>query len=310
MSSSGRVLLTGATGFIGVHLHRALLDQGHAVTVLVRPGSPGRARLDSRCHVRETSLTDVDNLTRALAGVSAVIYAAGAVRGRGSADFEPANVTGVASMVEALRRVRARGEPAPRLVLVSSLAATRPELSPYAATKRRGEAVVQAAEELDWTVLRPPAVYGPGDTELRPLLEWVRRGVALRPGPPDQRLALIHVSDLVAAVMACLAHPETTRQRVFTVDDGKPGGYDWQEIGRAVAGRRVRQLGVPGGVLNAAAIANQCVSGWLGRAPMLTPGKVRELQQSGWLCDNRDFTEATGWQPEIDLARGAAALFR
>jgi len=301
------LLLTGATGFIGQHLHRRLLDRGHAVRILLRPASVTRASFDARCQVTVGELDDVAAMVRALDGVEAVIYAAGTVRGQRYRDFLTANVTGVATLIAALGS-RNPAPPHPHLLLISSLAAERPELSDYAASKRAGEDVLRAATHLPWSILRPPAVYGPGDVEMRPLLKLVRAGLALCPGPRDQRLSLLHVADLVRAVEALLDHRDACRQRCFGLDDGKPGGYDWGEIGLAVAGRRVRQLNVPPRLLVALARSNLRAAALLGYSPMLTPGKVRELQQSSWLCDNRALALATGWQPEIDLARGARML--
>jgi hypothetical protein len=109
-------------------------------------------------------------------------------------------------------------------------------------------------------------------------------------------------------VDACLSHPAACRRRCFTLDDGKPGGYDWTEISQAVAGRAVRRLQVPTWLLESLAHGNLLAARLLHYAPMLTPGKARELQQSRWLCDNRALTLATGWQPQIDLAAGARLL--
>ncbi|MEQ8484877.1 MAG: NAD-dependent epimerase/dehydratase family protein [Pseudomonadales bacterium] len=301
-----RVLVTGATGFIGRRLHRLLLDHGVAVRALLRPGSSGATHLDPRCDVVAAALDDDQALADAAMGVDAVVYVAGAVRGRLPADFHAANVAGVAAVAAAVQR----SSPAALLLLLSSLAASRPELSAYAASKRQGERALAASGLEAWSVLRPPAVYGPGDAELRGLFDLARRGLALRPGPRGQRLALLHVDDVCRAVLAALTHADACRGRTFEIDDGRPGGYDWDAIGQAVAGRRVRQVGVPAWLLGALARANLAVSAVTGRAPMLTPGKVRELRQSRWLCDNRAFTLATGWAPQIDLASGAARLFQ
>lgn len=300
-----RLLLTGATGFIGQHLHRRLLDRGYRLRILLRPASLDRARFDRRCEVEVGELTDAVAVARALAGIDAVVYAAGSVRGRSYHDFTAANVAGVETLVAAMTRQAGQ---APPVLLLSSLAAERPELSDYARSKRAGEEVLRRASHLSWSILRPPAVYGPGDVEMRPLLKLIQFGLVVCPGPPGQRLSLLHVSDLVRAVEAWLEHRDACRQRCFGLDDGKPRGYDWGEIGFAVAGRRVRRLVVPRRLLGALGRANLAAARVLGYAPMLTPGKVRELQQPSWLCDNRALTLATGWQPEIDLARGARML--
>ncbi len=299
------VLLTGATGFIGRHLHLHLLDRGVAVRALVRPASVGRAGLDARCEVVAGELTDPAAWRRALDGAGAVVYGAGAVRGRDYQDFLPANVTGVETMSAVMAALPAP----PPVLLVSSLAASKPHLSHYAASKRAGERALADSSPGSWTVLRPPAVYGPGDEEMRPLFDLVRRGIALRPGPPDQRLSLLYVDDLVRAVAAALAALDACRGQTFAIDDGRVGGYDWGEIARSVAGRPVREIGVPFALLRGAGAVNLACARLFRYAPMLTPGKARELHEANWLCDNRAFTHATGWRPEIDLEHGAAALY-
>jgi nucleoside-diphosphate-sugar epimerase len=234
-----------------------------------------------------------------------VVYCAGSVRGGRYEDFVPANVDGVRCLTEVLGTWASP----PPLLLISSLAASRPGLSDYALSKREGERVLEEQPGLCWCILRPPAVYGPGDVEMRPLLNLVRRGLALRPGPAGQRLSLIHVCDLADAVLAWAAKPDACRHQTFSIDDGHPGGYDWREIGQAVAGRRVRELPVPGALLRGAGALSGGLSRLLGRAPMLTAGKARELQQDRWVCDNSPFSARTGWQPRLGLEAGARTIF-
>ena len=105
------MLLTGATGFIGRHLQRRLLERGWRVRVLVRPQSAARAPVDGRCERHVAELTDVDALTHALADVGAVVYAAGSVRGSRYDRFRTANVDGVEALVRALGALGACGEP-------------------------------------------------------------------------------------------------------------------------------------------------------------------------------------------------------
>lgn len=296
------VALTGATGFVGRRLQAGLQAAGCAVRALVRPDSRNFNQLLPGVQAAPVALNDAAGLARALAGVQAVIYCAGSVRGAHLDAFRAANVDGVRAMLAALagRRIP--------LLLVSSLAASRPDVSDYARSKYEGEQVLAGAD-LPWSILRPPALYGPGDREMRPILQWLRRGLAPVPGPRDQRLSLLHVDDLVQAVLAWLRASEACIGGCYAIDDGTPGGYDWPRLGAAVAGRPVRLLPVPGSLLHAVAHGNRLLSTLLGYAPMLTPGKVRELRQPDWLGDNRAFSAATGWQPRIGLAQGARELF-
>lgn len=304
-SATSSVFITGATGFIGQNLAAGLLASGHRVRVLIRPGLHHDERVPSACEQIPANLLDVQQLTRVVAESSAVIYCAGSVRGRSAADFAAANVDGVEAMTQALKNSASP----PPVLLISSLAASRPQLSHYARSKYLGEQVLAANMDLPWTILRPPAVYGPGDKEMLPLLQWIRRGYTVHPGPREQRLSLLYVDDLVQAVVAWLAAPHNGVHGTFAIDDGTPGGYDWPAITTAVGERPARMVHVPRLMLNLAAGVNVVLSYVFRYAPMLTPGKVRELVQPDWLSDNHDFTLAAGWRPKVQLHEGARRLF-
>lgn len=298
------VALTGATGFIGGRLIRRFIGDGYRVRALLRPESPSRlsAMQGQSLEQITVGLGDAAALDAALADAAAVVHCAGAVRGRIYADFELANVTSVARVAAAAARAELP------LLLMSSLAASEPHLSDYARSKAAGERALQSAD-VAWTVLRPPAVYGPGDREMLGILRCVWRGVTPVVGPSDQRLALLHVDDLASAVLAWLSAHERCREGVFSLHDGHDAGYGWDEIGRAGRRGRAMRINVPRPLLAGMARLNLALARHLDYLPMLTPGKVRELCQPRWLCDNGPFTEATGWQPSIGLEQGLADLF-
>lgn len=290
------VAVTGLTGFIGRRLAGPLLANGFKVrAILRRPANT----LDSAIEPWLACLGNASALEAALAGMDAVIHLAGAVRGRRAEDFRPANVDAVVHLAAAA----ARQERPPAFLLVSSLAASQPQLSDYAASKRAGERALLAHPDLDWTIIRPAAVYGPGDVELRPMLRLLRRGLAVVPGNVRQRLAFLHVDDLAAAILHWLEDPARCRQRQFSIDDGAPDGYDWPAIA-AAAGSSVKcRLVIPRSALMLAAHVNVLLSQLRGRAPMLTPGKVRELRHDRWVGDD-SYGAVTGWRPRHDLASG------
>lgn len=300
------VLLTGATGFIGQHLQRAFLADGIPVLGVVRPDSANRNNLKDGAGCLLADLADQPAILPALSRASSVIYCAGAVRGRSLEDFAQANIAGVRSLVTSMNRIEGT---CPPLLLVSSLAASRPEVSDYANSKFLGEQEVVSHARFPWTILRPPAVYGPGDREMLPILKLARKGLVTPTGPANQQLSLIHVDDLASAVLAWLKSWQQCVGQVYTLDDGHAGGYGWDQIASIVSGGNYRRINVPGWLLSGVGYFNLVVSRLLGYAPMLTPGKARELTQANWVCNNTAFSEATGWSPKITLEMGVNDLF-
>ncbi len=250
-------------------------------------------------------LADEKALAALVAGTAAVIHCAGVVRGSSRADFDRINADGA----RRIARAAANQAESPRFLLISSLAARMPGLSDYAGSKWRGEcAVTEACGNMRWTILRPPAVYGPGDRELLPLFRCMARGYAPLPAGAYGRFSLIYVEDLAVAVMRWLA-VDAGYGQTFELDDGCAGGYDWNGVlriaGRALrGGARVRRIPVPIPLLKLVAGGNLVAGRLLGYAPMLTPGKVREITHPDWLCDNEKFRIVAGWQPVFGLEQG------
>jgi len=302
---SKAVFVTGATGFIGLRLVSALLQQGHTVRAMIRPEKTTDSRLPRGCEQVPVGLTDIEKLCGIIADCGAVIYCAGSVRGRKLSDFANANMLGVRAILEALEQSDVK----PRLLLMSSLAASRPQVSAYAHSKFEGEQLLLSRPLLPWTIFRPPAVYGPGDREMLPIFRMIRRGLLAHAGPRDQRLSLLHVDDLANAIIAWLADSSGCTHKIYAIDDGTPGGYSWKAIGEAVNGGKFIMLKLPRFLLESTARINLLLASMLHYQPMLTPGKVQELIQADWLCDNTDFTDATGWKPRLDLKLGAQQLF-
>ena len=280
-----------------------LLAAGWNVRALVRSRSAHRMPEKPGLEAVIGSLEDGESLNRLVQGAAAVVHCAGAVRGATAADFNAVNVDGLERLVRAVLPL----SPHPRFLLLSSLAARAPELSHYAYSKRQGELALAAmAEDMEWVALRPPAVYGPGDTEMLPLFQWMGRGFAPVLGEPHARVSLLYVEDLCAAVLSWL-NAGSCRSGVYELCDTQAGGYSWDEtIARvsALRARRIIRLPLPAALLKAIALMNVAIARLIGYAPMLTPGKVRELRHPDWVADNSALTAAIGWQPVFPLEQG------
>jgi nucleoside-diphosphate-sugar epimerase len=299
----GVVALTGATGFIGSAIARKLVNNGWCVRALSR-APLRRARLEGISIQWVNGTLDHSEPLETLVGdADAVVHCAAVLRGITEADFYSANVQAVSRLAQ----IATRRQPAPRFLLISSLAAREPNLSAYAASKRMGEiALSETAGASAWTVLRPPAVYGPGDRALLPLFRLMQHGIAPLLGRTDARFSLIYVEDLAEAVMKWLVS-DSGESRVFELDDGHPSGYSWSEVAETferLRGKPAFRFHVSELPMKVAANINQIAASLIGYAPLFTPGKVREIRHPNWVCNNSTFCQATNWKPTICLEEG------
>tara|TARA_R110001592_G_scaffold336960_1_gene622767 strand:- start:31419 stop:32300 length:882 start_codon:yes stop_codon:yes gene_type:complete len=283
-----------------------LLQRGYRVRALIRNPDKAGELSDLGVTLIQGDLDDTAALKSLVADTTAVIHAAGAVRGSCQQDFDRINVAGTGRLLAAIETL---SQP-PRLLLLSSLTAREAELSWYASSKYRSEELLQSHSGIDWLILRPPAVYGPGDKEMLPVFQAMSRGIAPVPGKTTARISLIHVNDLVTAAITCL-ESNATRHQTLTLCDGRENGYNWRDmadVAGIVWGRKVRLWQVPPWLLDCVAWINVQSARLTGRAPMLTPPKLRELRHSDWVVGNEAIAKMTSWQPEIGLQKGLEML--
>ncbi len=297
------VAVTGATGFIGQTLVPVLAARGHRLRLLVRslpPLPPGIGPVE----LVIGDLRDPHALRRLVAGADVVVHLAGAIKALNPEAFHRLNADVVADLAAAMDGAA----PDAHLLLLSSMAAREPHLSPYAASKRAGETALAALPPpRRWTAIRAPAVYGPGDRETLVFFKAIARGWMASPRGVAGRVSLIHVADLCAAVAATLDRPP--EPGVYEIDDGAPGGHTLQGMAAVAAdllGARVRHVGVPRSVMGALAATQQLVARARGQAAILSAGKVRELFHPDWTVGDRRLAGWLGFAPAFDLKDGFA----
>lgn len=289
------IAITGGTGFVG----QALIDLAERKGVKLR--SLARRIPEDRRGVEwvQGDLANMAALAKLVDGADAVIHIAGQVRARDPAEFEAANVTGTLNVIEA-----ALAANVPRFIFVSSLAAREPSLSAYGASKLRAEKLV-AASGLDWTIVRPPAVYGPRDGEMLDLFEMATMSVV--PMPKQGHASLIHVGDLARLLLAVLPSSEATTGMIFEPDDGKQGGWEHRELAMAIGwavGKRPFVPRLSDGMLGFAAK----MDGLLRReGAKLTPDRVGYMCHPDWVSDPAARPPKELWQPKIPTREGLKA---
>jgi nucleoside-diphosphate-sugar epimerase len=286
-----KLAITGGTGFVGSHLLDAALAAGHRIAALTRRDQPEREGIEWVAG----DLQDRDALRRLVDGADAVIHVAGTISAPSAAEFEKGNVTGTLAMLAA-----ATAGGVQRFVHVSSLAAREPKLSLYGASKAKAEELVHSSG-LDWAIVRPPAVYGPGDKETLELFRMAKLGLMLM--PPKGRVSVIHADDLARLLLA-LGGPAAPSSMLVEPDDGKPGGWSHREFARALAaavGTKTAVISSPGILLRLAARADQW---WRGEKAKLTTDRAAYFSHRNWVVEPKRAAPRDLWRPQIDTTQG------
>jgi uncharacterized protein YbjT (DUF2867 family) len=297
-----KIALTGGTGFVGQAVIEEACRRGIGLKALAR-------REQAPCPGVEWvrgDLADTAALAALVAGTDAVLHVAGVVNTPDPMGFHLGNVAGTEALAEAMSQAGVR-----RMVFVSSLAAREPGLSAYGKSKRHAEEVVQTSGH-DWTIVRPPAIYGPRDREILELFKAARWGVV--PMPPPGRTSMIHVADL-ARLLLTLVGPsgsplEAVNQRMFEPDDGREGGWSHRELAQAIGEAVGRKVWVPHLPKAALAAASRLDRGLRRGRAKLTPDRVGYMIHPDWVSRADRAPPEDIWRAEIPTLEGLAATAR
>ncbi len=316
-------VVTGSTGFIGSHLVDALLARGHTVRALVRPETLPALR-DSRLEHYEADLLDDRSVreSRVWEGATHVFHLAGVTRGRTLAHFRAGNVFPTANVLAALA---ARSGKPPRVVLVSSQAAAGPAPSAdaplretdrpvpveaYGRSKLQAEqAVARYRNDLPITIVRPAAVYGPRDRDFLEAFKQASRRVALHAVPRDHSFSLVHVTDLVDALLRAAERPVAAGRTYFVADEVPVTWGQFYDAIAAAAGSRPLQLQVPSAAVRVAAHAGDLLSTLTGRSTLLNRNKAALARPRWWLCDASQARAELEWRSTVPLQEGVRETY-
>lgn len=285
------IAMTGATGFVGSHVLDLATSRQVSVRALTRRPQPDRSGIEWV----QGDLHDLAALDRLCDGADSVLHIAGVVNAPTREGFRKGNPEGTANVVAAADRAGVG-----RLVHVSSLAAREPDISDYCWSKAEAEKPVRSSR-LNWTIVRPPAIYGPRDTEMFEVFRAARTRIV--PMPPKGHISIIHVGDLARLLfgLACTARYSGD---VYEVDDGKPGGWTHVEFGKALGlafGHSVLAFRVPAAMLRLGARLDLLFRG--GKAK-LTPDRANYMLHDDWVARPDPRPDPEFWVPRKDGATG------
>jgi nucleoside-diphosphate-sugar epimerase len=227
-------------------------------------------------------------------GADVVIHIAGLISGS-KAEFDAVNAGGTASLIDAARKAGVR-----RFIHISSLAAREPELSNYGASKAKSERLV-AASGLEWTIIRPPAVYGPGDRETLELFKMARRGVVAL--PPGGHFSVIHVDDLCRLILRVIDEPDTVLE-TYEPDDGREHGWGHRHFARTLSriyGKRATTITMPKLLMKGASRLDRL---FRRKRAKLTADRVNYFCHPDWVSNAERRPPPALWKPEIRTQTG------
>ena len=304
-----RVLVTGATGFVGSHIATAFVEAGYRVRCSVRASSNTRWIYGLPVERVAVDFGRPGDLAEAVADIDVVVHAAGLTRARRASDYHRVNAGGTRRLAEA-----ALGAGVGRFVLISSLAARGPDAltkdgrdrpaSPYGRSKLEAEThLCSVSERMEVVALRPSAVYGPRATDLLPLFKMARGSWLVVP-PELHPLQPVYVAD-VARVALAAARNEAASFGPFPV--AETARYAWQQVAAMLEGaleRPVRPVRLPPFVFELAGRAAESAAKLLGSAPVFDTRRARDLAVHAWTCDPSGTEQALGWRAEVALSEG------
>jgi nucleoside-diphosphate-sugar epimerase len=316
-----RVLVTGASGFLGSHIAEAFASARHEVRVLLRKTS-SRAFLQFAHEEAIGDVTQPDSLPAAVAGVDAVVHAAGLIKARNEAEFASVNEHGTTNL---LRAIVGHNPGLKRLVHISSIAAHGPSpdgrpraadappqpLTAYGRSKLGGEIAVRESPLAGRSViLRPPAIYGPRDPALLPFFQLARWHFAPLLDGGHKRTSMVYGPDCANAALLAATAEADVGGRVYYPEDG--GVYSWRDMLALIedaSGKRMLRVPTPRFAYEAAALGSELFGRMTNRAVIFDREKVREMAQNAWVCSAQTLRDDLRWRPQVLAPEGAKLTY-
>jgi nucleoside-diphosphate-sugar epimerase len=316
-----KVLVTGATGFIGSHLVESLLEKGNEVRCLIRKTSDLKWLKGLSIETVEGDSRDPTSLGEAVRDVDRVFHLAGVTRAASEETYFEVNAFGTENLIRACLE---HNPGLRKFIFLSSQAASGPcrdegmkresdscdPVSLYGQSKKMGEEMaLRHSHELPLLILRPSSVYGPRDRDIYSFFKLVSRGIKPCIAGQNQRLSLCFVEDIVEAILLAAESGES-KGEIFFISDGNH--YSMEEVGDIIAGAmgvRAVCVRVPKWAILGVASCAEHVFKLAKKESLMSRSKAEEMVQKNWGCDIAKAKSLLGFAPRFDFSRGAKLTF-
>ncbi len=313
-----RVLVTGATGFLGSHIADILKERGHEVVCIVRKTSNLRWVENKGFELVEASLSDIQTLEKIVEGVDVIIHSAGLTAAKSMEDFVRANLSGTKNLYEAAKKHAPKLK---RFLHVSSQTAVGPsksleevsdelcEMNPltsYGKSKKMAEDYIIAENGIiPYTIVRPPAVYGPRDSATMPMFKAAEKGIGTLIGFDDKYVSIISSMDLCRGIVDAAFSDNTVNETYFI---GSENYYDWTTIINAMAksaGKdKILKLRIPHSIVKIMGNVNGLIGRITGNPPVFDSEKSIDFIQKYWTCSVEKAKKDFGYEQKHSLEAG------
>lgn len=312
-----KIVITGATGFIGSHIKDRLLKDGHEISILVRKKSNTKDLELNKVKVFEVDYNIKESLIKPLENCDVIIHCAGALFGKNYDDLKKANVDSTINLVDTIKG----NSNFKQFIFISSLTAAGPSssldmpknetdfnnpITNYGKSKSEAENYLEGQKEwLNYTILRLPAVYGPRDTAIFSLFKLANQGFGSLIGFNTKYLSLIHSDDVVNGVALALGNEISYKKKYFLSSDEY---YSWQEVMEVMKKSFKKKffinLRLPHFLVYILAFFNSYASKLLGLTPIFDLDKARDFTQKYWICNNKAIKNDLNFTQQTSLELG------
>jgi len=310
-----RVLLTGATGFIGSHLAEKLVKCDFDVLCVVRKTSDISHLKTLKLTIKEGNLSDANSIKKVLDGVDIIIHNAGITKAKKIEEYFRVNFDCTKNLLESAREILPDLE---RFIYIGSQAGVGPSpsekpidetfppkpITPYGMSKLEGEKItMEYSKAFPVTVIRPTAVFGPREKDIYFYFKVINKRLMPFLGSFDPLISLVYVKDLVESIVLSATHPDAVNQ-IFFVSDNRQ--YKWSSVAEKIASalkRRCLRFRIPFLILKGAAYISEFTAFLQNKPALLNRYKIRELCNPYWVCSSEKITNLLGFKSQWDIDR-------